>query len=135
MPIAAPDTKYISTRSGGARRRSHRANEARARWQGGDRAGTPLGNIMMRTSAHIVGTPQERRPSARHGRRDGDARVFPTMGIPLVGGRDFTDRDGSGAPVVAIVNQEFVKRYFLTRTRSASVSRWGEQDTASTGGT
>jgi len=39
-------------------------------------------------------------------------RFFETMRTPLVAGRDFTDRDDlSGAPV-AIVNQEFVRRYF-----------------------
>jgi len=31
--------------------------------------------------------------------------VFETLGIPLLGGRDFTDQDASGAPLVAIVNK------------------------------
>ncbi|HLG54008.1 MAG TPA: ABC transporter permease [Vicinamibacterales bacterium] len=38
---------------------------------------------------------------------------FDTMGTPLVGGRDFTDADRVGAPLVAIVNQAFVRRYQL----------------------
>jgi predicted permease len=38
---------------------------------------------------------------------------FETMGTPLVGGRDFTDADRAGAPLVAIVNQAFVRRYQL----------------------
>ncbi len=37
---------------------------------------------------------------------------FKTLKIPVLLGRDFTDRDTSGAPKVAIVNQKFVKRYF-----------------------
>ncbi len=37
---------------------------------------------------------------------------FKTLKIPLLLGRDFTDRDAAGAPKVAIVNQKFVKRYF-----------------------
>ena len=37
---------------------------------------------------------------------------FDTLKIPLVAGRDFTDRDVKGAPKVAIVNQKFVKKYF-----------------------
>ena len=37
---------------------------------------------------------------------------FPTMGIPIVAGRDFTDRDGPGAPPVAIVNEAMARRYW-----------------------
>jgi predicted permease len=36
---------------------------------------------------------------------------FETMGIPLRGGRDFTDRDRVGSPGVAIVNEAFARRY------------------------
>jgi predicted permease len=39
---------------------------------------------------------------------------FKTMRIPLLLGRDFTERDTLGAPKVAIVNQKFAKRYFGT---------------------
>ncbi|HET9262227.1 MAG TPA: ABC transporter permease [Vicinamibacterales bacterium] len=38
---------------------------------------------------------------------------FGTMGTPLVNGRDFTDGDRVGAPLVAIVNQALVRRYQL----------------------
>jgi predicted permease len=36
---------------------------------------------------------------------------FETMGIPLRGGRDFSERDRVGSPPVAIVNEAFVRRY------------------------
>ncbi|MEP6918895.1 MAG: ABC transporter permease, partial [Acidobacteriota bacterium] len=39
-------------------------------------------------------------------------RYFSTMGIPLLSGREFTERDGKGAPKVAIVN-ETMARYFF----------------------
>jgi len=39
-------------------------------------------------------------------------RYFETMRIPLRSGREFTIRDGAGAPGVAIVDQAFVQRYF-----------------------
>jgi len=39
------------------------------------------------------------------------ADYFRTMGIPVIAGREFTDRDGAGTPKVAIVNQAFVKSY------------------------
>jgi len=37
---------------------------------------------------------------------------FKTLRIPILAGRDFTDRDRRGAPKVAIVNQKFAQRYF-----------------------
>ena len=36
---------------------------------------------------------------------------FATMGIPLARGREFALTDRTGAPVTAIVNEEFVRRY------------------------
>ena len=36
---------------------------------------------------------------------------FGKMGIPLIAGREFTDRDNLGAPKVALVNETFVKRF------------------------
>ena len=36
---------------------------------------------------------------------------FSVMGIPLVAGREFTDRDSLGTPPVAIVNETLVKKY------------------------
>ncbi len=37
---------------------------------------------------------------------------FKTLKIPVLNGRDFTDRDDARAPKVAIVNQKFVDHYF-----------------------
>jgi predicted permease len=37
---------------------------------------------------------------------------FATMGIPLVNGRDFTDRDGRNAPEVVIINETTARHYF-----------------------
>ena len=37
---------------------------------------------------------------------------FRTMGMPLLMGREFTDRDVAGAPQVAIVNESFAKYFF-----------------------
>ncbi len=42
-------------------------------------------------------------------------RFFETLRIPILQGRDFTVKDGHGAPKVAIVNQKFAKRYFGDR--------------------
>ncbi|MGA2267558.1 MAG: ABC transporter permease [Bryobacteraceae bacterium] len=37
---------------------------------------------------------------------------FDTMGIPVLLGRDFTIKDDKGAPMAAIVNERFARRYF-----------------------
>lgn len=39
-------------------------------------------------------------------------RYFETLGTPLVAGRDFTDADRPGSPLVAIVNQSFAAQFF-----------------------
>src|SRR5262249_27855324 len=41
-----------------------------------------------------------------------DERYFTTLGIPLVAGRFFDERDTPGRPRVAIVNETLAKRYF-----------------------
>ncbi|MGA2075593.1 MAG: ABC transporter permease [Terriglobia bacterium] len=40
------------------------------------------------------------------------AGFLSTLKIPLLAGRDFTEADGSGAPKVAIVNQQFSRFFF-----------------------
>ena len=41
-----------------------------------------------------------------------DPYYLTITGIPLLAGRDFSESDGERSPVVAIVNQAFVRRYF-----------------------
>ena len=41
------------------------------------------------------------------------ADYFATMGMPLVAGRDFTTADRQGAPLVAIVNESFARKFNL----------------------
>jgi putative ABC transport system permease protein len=61
----------------------------------------------------LKGKPQVRRedrPAANY--RAISGRYFETLGIPLMRGRIFTDRDRDGAPLVAIVDEAFARRYF-----------------------
>jgi predicted permease len=40
-------------------------------------------------------------------------RLFATMGVPLLAGRDFAETDTQSSPPVAIVNESFVRRFNL----------------------
>jgi putative ABC transport system permease protein len=40
---------------------------------------------------------------------------FGKMGIPLIAGREFTEADNRAGPLVALVNEEFLRRYFAGR--------------------
>jgi putative ABC transport system permease protein len=40
------------------------------------------------------------------------AKYFRVMGIPLISGREFDDRDAIGTPPVAIINETFANRFF-----------------------
>jgi predicted permease len=40
---------------------------------------------------------------------------FKAMGVPLRAGREFTDRDNTGAPKVVVVNETFAGKYFAGR--------------------
>lgn len=54
--------------------------------------------------------PEEQRPLAS--RHPVSADYFGAMGIPLRSGRFFTDRDVSGAPPVAIIDETLARRHF-----------------------
>jgi putative ABC transport system permease protein len=52
---------------------------------------------------------------------------FHTMKTKLIAGRDFTDQDNETSQRVAVVNQEFVDRYWpLQDALGKRVSRWGQ---------
>ncbi|HEX5438799.1 MAG TPA: ABC transporter permease [Gemmatimonadaceae bacterium] len=50
---------------------------------------------------------------------------FKAMGIPLVAGRTFDAHDVVGAPPVAIVDEEFAKRYYPGETVIGRRLKWG----------
>ena len=51
---------------------------------------------------------------------------FRTLGIPIMQGRAFTDRDRDPAPAVAIVNATLVRRYFAGRDPIGTRVRFGD---------
>ncbi|MBA3885074.1 MAG: ABC transporter permease [Acidobacteria bacterium] len=56
------------------------------------------------------------------------ANYFETMGIPITMGRAFDERDGPGAPKVAVVNQEFARQFFGSVNPLGHQIRVFEQD-------
>jgi putative ABC transport system permease protein len=44
-----------------------------------------------------------------------DAHYLKTLGIPLMQGRDFADSDNATSPPVALISEEFQRRYFPTQ--------------------
>jgi putative ABC transport system permease protein len=73
----------------------------------------PLAGWDIGMGFHLPGdtTTGESHEKAAHYQIVG-GRYFETLGIPLQAGRTFADTDDGSAPPVAIVNQEFARRYF-----------------------
>jgi len=53
---------------------------------------------------------------------------FAMMGIPLLGGREFTVADGAGGPKVAIINETAARRFFANRNPLGSHFAFGAGD-------
>ena len=56
---------------------------------------------------------------------------FSTMGIPLVAGRDFTERDDGQAPLVIAINEEMARRLFSGTNPVGRRLMWGPQERSS----
>jgi len=71
-----------------------------------------LADNVWQNTVHIEGY----RPSAGEDMNPGYNEMLPgffsAAGVPLIAGRDFNARDTAGAPLVAIVNETFQKRFF-----------------------
>ena len=65
------------------------------------------------TSFAIEGRPQATGAESIEVQLDAvSAKYFKVMGIPLISGREFDDRDAMGTPPVAIINETFANRFF-----------------------
>jgi putative ABC transport system permease protein len=62
----------------------------------------------------------------RHNRIGPD--YFATMGIPLIGGREFTVADAAGSAKVAIINETMARRFFANRNPIGSHFAFGAGD-------
>lgn len=77
-----------------------------------------LGRPLPLTGSHLsIAFNIEQSPSAPSERPSSDMSIvtpgyFETLGVPLLQGRDFTERDDAQAPPVLIVNRAFADRFF-----------------------
>jgi predicted permease len=69
----------------------------------------PFGMMFIQLDFYIEGQPK---PTLFAGTPKIDPNYFKTMGIPLLAGRDFTERDTEGGPKVAIISERIVREYF-----------------------
>jgi predicted permease len=53
---------------------------------------------------------------------------FSTMGIPLVAGRDLSQKDRLGAPIALVVNEALAKKYFADRSPIGQTITFGDRN-------
>jgi hypothetical protein len=81
-------------------------------WRGYHRSASVL-EQRFRGIFRIVGrTPNPGEPTPVVGQRKATPGLLETLGVPLLRGRYFETKDDLGTPLVAIVNDQLVKKYF-----------------------
>jgi putative ABC transport system permease protein len=72
----------------------------------------PMGLIMQGTEFAVEGRPETEREKAFADYANTSTDYLRAMGIPLVGGRYFADRDGEGAQPVTIVSESLARAWW-----------------------
>ncbi|MGI9074216.1 MAG: ABC transporter permease [Bryobacteraceae bacterium] len=91
-------------------------------------ASTPNGFMEISLSIEIPGYTRKSDSDEIVGFNFVSPDYFATLGQPLLGGRDFSERDGKNAPRTAIVNEKFVRHYFAGRDPIGRKFRQGGGD-------
>ncbi len=89
------------------------------------------GNIGTGVPMLVEGQPPKR-TNMPGGRSFITPRFFETMGIPLVAGREFTERDTDTAPPVVIINETMARFFFDNQNPVGRFVRWSVNDTEPT---
>jgi predicted permease len=91
--------------------------------------GAPPNQQALSNNFRIVGRPFDpRQPEPLAGFLSVGEGYFQTLGIPLLKGRAFDERDRSGAPKVAIINQRLAERFFPNEEALGRQLRFGGSD-------
>jgi predicted permease len=97
-----------------------------------------IDSVSLSTNALLAGStnttrvvPEGRKPTDLLGERAWVMEVghafFETMGIPILYGRDLSQRDHAKAPQVAVVNQQFAKQFFPSDVPVGKTFRHGNR--------
>lgn len=78
----------------------------------GATTGLPLSGTSMNFRFSLEGQPPPSGEFSQAQYRAVSPGYFRTMGIPLLAGRDFTNRDGAEAPGVVVINETMARRLF-----------------------
>jgi len=76
----------------------------------------PLSGMTTSVEFNVAGRPpatREQTPRAQY--RIATPGYFRALGIPLIAGREFSERDTAAAPPVLLINQQIAQRYFADR--------------------
>ncbi len=115
MLLSLPEQKYAEGRSVGLLKLlDEKVGSLPSVQSVGIASDIPFGGA---TSAYIVTMEgSESNRSRRVYVHSVSSKFFSTLGIPMIGGRAFSDRDVDGAPLAAIVSEELARKF------------WGDQD-------
>jgi putative ABC transport system permease protein len=72
----------------------------------------PLSNGRIVVTFQIEGHPVPKAEAPFADLRISSPEYFHTLGIPLISGRDFNERDDTKSPFVVVINQAFAQRFF-----------------------
>ena len=76
----------------------------------------PLSGLSSSVEFNVAGLPpatREQTPRAQY--RIATPGYFRALGIPLIAGREFTERDAATAPPALLINQQIAQRFFAGR--------------------
>ena len=90
---------------------------------------TPMEDDNWGTGVQVQGQPD---PHVGASAVRANPEYFDSVGTRLVMGRDFTESDASGSPTVAVVNEEFVKKFF-TKGQNPIGQHFGDPGPVSSG--
>ncbi len=90
------------------------------------RGGKPAATMQQLFAQFDALTPSDRARDADY--RAASAGYFAAMGIPLLRGRLFEERDGPDAPPVALVSQALVKRFWPNEDPIGKQIQYGNMD-------
>ncbi len=88
----------------------------------------PFTNTGRGANVSITGYKAREEEDMTVGQRAVSPGYFHSMGTPVLAGREFTERDGSNAPKVVVVDQTFVKRFLGSGNPLGVRMAWGAGD-------